>query len=110
MTGKYTDLPQSESCRIIEFSDAQAHPGIVNDTYILIVSGNKPYSNMKVDLVPRVYVRQPEYWEIEVVGCLPGIGLPALVPYTVHLPLDGIRGTKGVEVIGATYSKKIEVG
>jgi hypothetical protein len=31
------------------------------------------------------------------------------VPYEVSLPLSGITGTRGVEVIGATRSEKIEV-
>jgi hypothetical protein len=26
------------------------------------------------------------------VGCLRGIGLPVLTPYTMSLPLDGVRG------------------
>jgi hypothetical protein len=57
--------------------------------------------------VPLIYIQQPEYWGIEVVGCLPGIGLPE-APYTISIPLDGITGTKGIEVIGATRSEKRE--
>jgi hypothetical protein len=65
---------------------------------------------MRVDLSPLVYFRQPEYRGIEVVGRLHGgILLPAEVPYEVSLPLSGITGTRGVEVIGANRSKKIEV-
>jgi hypothetical protein len=63
---------------------------------------------MKVRLSPRVYIQQPDYWGVEVVGTLPGVGLPATAPYTVALPLDGIRGKKGVEVIGASTGKKLE--
>lgn len=106
----FTELPQAEACRLIDFTDVEVRPGFVPNTYILIVSGTKPYMNMAVELVPRVYIRQPEYWGIEVVGCLPGIGLPAEAPYTVSLPLDGIRGTEGIEVIGASHSRKIRVG
>ncbi len=103
-------LPQPSSCRLIDFDKAEVRPGIVSGTYILIVKGVKPYLNMKVDLVPLVYIRQPEYWGIEVIGCLPGgIGLPATEPYTVVLPLNGTIGTKGVEVIGANKSQKIPV-
>ena len=65
---------------------------------------------MRVDLLPRVHIQQPEYWGIEVVGCLPGgIGLPALAPYTVSLRLAGVTGTRGVEVIGATRTERIAV-
>jgi hypothetical protein len=76
---------------------------------VLTVTGTKPFLNMEVDLVPLVFVRQPEYWGIEVVGCLRGIGLPAVAPYTVSMPLGGFVGTEGIEVIRATRSEKIEV-
>ena len=66
--------------------------------------------NMEVDLVPVVYIQQPEFWGIEVVGCLPdGIGVPTTAPYIVRINLSGVTGTKGVEVMGATRSEKIEV-
>jgi hypothetical protein len=69
----------------------------------------QPYANMHVDLVPLIYIRQPEYWEIEVVGHLRGIGLPVLTPYTVSLPLDGVRGIRGVEVVGAKRREQLDV-
>ena len=103
-------LPKSSSCRLIDFEKAEVRPGIVSGTYILIVQGIKPYLNMQVNLIPLVYIRQPEFWGIEVTGCLPGgIGLPATEPYTVVLPLNGTIGTKGIEVIGANCSQKIPV-
>jgi len=65
---------------------------------------------MQVDLVPLVYIRQPDYWGIEVVGCLPGgIGLPAAASYTAWIKLSGITGTIGIEVFGAMRSEKLEV-
>ncbi|MBW4614508.1 MAG: hypothetical protein KME21_14785 [Desmonostoc vinosum HA7617-LM4] len=104
---KFQALPKPESSRLIDFEEAEIRPGIVNGTYILIVRGMKPYFNMAVNLVPLVYIRQPEYWGVEVVGSLSGIGLPAEAPYTASIPLEGIRGTEGVEVIGATKSKQL---
>ncbi len=109
---EFEALPQPSSCRLIDFDKdkTEVRPGIVSGTYILIVRGTKPYLNMQVNLVPLVYIRQPEYWGIEVIGCLPGgIGLPATEPYTAILPLNGTIGTKGIEVIGATCSEKILV-
>lgn len=111
MVTLFTELPQIKSCRLIDFTDVEVRPGFVTNTYFLIVSGTKPYMNMNVNLVPLVYVRQPEYWGIEVVGCLPGgIGLPAEAPYTASIALDGIRGTEGIEVMGARRSQKVRVG
>ena len=64
---------------------------------------------MDVALVPFVYVRQPEYWEIEVVGTLRGPALPVPTPYSVSIRLDGILGTRGVEVVGATRRQRFDV-
>jgi len=98
---------QSKSCRLLARTidgfkaQAQVVPGFVNDTYFAIVQGKKPYLNMTVTLSPLTYVRQPEYWGIEVIGCVSGIVLPAIGSYDEHLSLDGIRGTKGIEIIWA---------
>jgi hypothetical protein len=109
MTTLFQDAPKSESARLIDFKEAEIRPGFVNDTYFLIVTGTKPYLNMEVRLMPLVYVQQPDYWGIEVVGTLPGFGLPAEAEYTVSISIDGIRGKKGVEVIGATERKSLDV-
>jgi hypothetical protein len=107
----HQNLPKADSQRLINFERAQiltleSFP----PQFVLRVTGTKPYLNMEVELVPLVFIRQPEYWGIEVVGRLPGgIGLPALAPYDVSIPLSGITGTRGIEVIGATRSKRIEL-
>jgi hypothetical protein len=106
---EFSALPKAESCRLIDFAKCEVRPGFLPDTYVLIVAGMKPYVNMQVDLIPLIYIRQPNYWEIEVVGCLRGMGLPVLTPYTVSLPLDGVRGIHGVEVVGANGRKRLDV-
>src|SRR5829696_2675019 len=108
-TEVYLKSPTPTSVRLINFTRAEIHPGFVPNTWILVVSGKKPYANMTVRLSPLIYVRRPEFWEIEVIGSLPGIGLPMTAPYTVSLQLDGILGTKGIEVVGATKRKRIPV-
>ena len=108
MSKAFLNAPTSSSVRLINFTKAEVVGGFLPNTYILIVSGIKPYLNMTVELSPLVYIRRPEYWGIEVVGSLPGIGLPTTAPYTVALPL-GVLGTKGIEVIGASRKKKINV-
>lgn len=105
----YSKRPPSESCRRLEFDKAEIVPGIVNGTWFAVVSGKKPWVTMRVDLVPLIYVRQPEYWGIEVVGCVTGISLPAVVPYVATLPLQNSLGTKGVEIMGAARSEKFDV-
>ncbi len=57
---------------------------------------------MEISLRPYIYIRQPEYWGIEVVGCLGGIGNPTQTPYVTDLEVTHYLGTKGIELIGAT--------
>lgn len=106
---KIKENAAAESVRKIDFEDAQVNGGFVNGTYFLTVSGEKPYLNMEVRLSPVIYVKRPEYWQIEVLGILPGFGLPAFGRYSETIPLDGIIGTKGIEVVGATVSRRIEI-
>jgi hypothetical protein len=112
----FAKAPHPQSCRLLARTiakfkaRARVVPGFVTNTFILIVWGKKPYLNMEVKLVPRVYVQQPDYWGIEVVGCVPGIALPAIGVYNESLPLDGIQGKKGIEVIWADESLKINQG
>lgn len=108
---EYRKLPKAQSYRLIDFNQTEIIT-LESDPpqYVLVVRGTKPYLNMRVELEPLVYIQQPEYWGIEVVGRLRGgIGLPAQAPYTVSILLNGITGTEGIEIIGATRSEKIEV-
>lgn len=107
---KFAAQPQSESCRLINYESYKVIPGIVNDTFFLSVQGTKPCINMEVRLSPLVYVTCPEYWGIEIVGCLPGgICLPAIGRYDEVIPLAGVTGSKGIELIGASRRETIKV-
>lgn len=59
---QYDELPRAESCQRIDFDRVRVIT-LESDPpqYVLEVRGTKPYSNMEVDLVPLVYIRQPEY-------------------------------------------------
>jgi hypothetical protein len=108
---KFTSAPPATAFRLLDFD----HADVVTlesfpPQFVLRVSGTKPLFNMQVQLVPLVYIRQPEYWGIEVVGSLPGgIGLPALAPFEVVLPLTGFLGTQGIEVIGASRVQRFDI-
>lgn len=102
--------PAPVSFRLIDFDKAEVRPGFIPNTFFLIVTGSLPCVNMQVELVPLIYIRRPEYWEIEVVGRMRGpICLPQIRPFTETLPLDGILGTAGIEVVGATRRERIRV-
>lgn len=103
------NAPVAESARLIDFESAQVNGGFINETYFLTVTGEKPYLNMEVRLSPVIYTHQPEYWRIDVIGLLPGFGLPAFGPYTETIEVTSFIGTKGIEVFGATKSEKIDI-
>jgi hypothetical protein len=110
MSESFLKAPASEAVRLIPFEEAKVVPGFIPETWILIVSGTKPCLNMEVKLIPRIYIKRPDYWGIEVTGVLSGgICLTATAPYTASLPLDGVIGTKGIEVIGSNRQEKIDV-
>jgi hypothetical protein len=100
----------SDSHRLVPIQSFRIVPGIVPDTWILVVEGSAPCANMSVTLVPVVYIRQPEYWRIEAVGTVPGgTCLPAIEPYSATLPLAGVVGTRGIELVGEGFTQQIEV-
>ena len=105
-----TGAAVGSACRPIDFTKAFVRALDTSPRELwLVVTGLKPSSNTEVLLLPVTYIRQPEYWEIQVLGCTRGLGLPVLTPYTASLPLNGTIGTKGVEVVGATRSLRIDV-
>ena len=107
---RFTSLQTCESFRLLEFTRVELLRTVTPGSFVLAVSGDKPYANMEVMLSPLTYVQQPEYWGIEVVGRLPhGFGLTVIAPYTVTIPLDGIIGSKGIEVIGSNRSETMDV-
>lgn len=104
----FTESPPVKSCRLISFDSAEVVETRCGP--VLRVKGQARCFNLKVSLVPRVYIRCPEFWGIEVVGCLPGgVCLPALKDYDEPNALNGVIGSKGIEVIGASRTKKIDV-
>ncbi|MFL6129967.1 MAG: hypothetical protein ACJ73E_12995 [Mycobacteriales bacterium] len=106
----YQALPPPASSRLLDFDQAQILAlRTFPPRYILRVAGTAPYADIDVALVPLVYVRQPEYWEIEVVGSLRGVAVGGPTPYQVSLRLDGSLGTRGIEVVGATRRERFDI-
>ena len=103
-------LPPSESHKVLPISSYELRPGSQAGTWILVVRGHAPCLNTNVSLEPSIYVQQPEYWRIEVVGSTPGgICLTGVKEYTAVLPLAGTTGTKGIELVGRDGSEQIAV-
>ncbi len=103
-------LPAPESCRLLNFDSADVLVDTPLGYAALFVHGEKPYEAMTVFLQPRIYVQQPDYWGIEIVGCLPPGPVPDVTgTYVAVFPLESPMGKKGIEVIGANGTKEIDV-
>ncbi len=104
----FEQLPPATSCRLIDFETAEVIL-LSPVSLVLVVEGEKPYANMRVELVPGPPPTEQEWWDVEVVGCLSGIGLPVLTPYSATLEVLGSGGFKGFRVIGATKTAEVPV-
>jgi heat shock protein HslJ len=110
-----SDPTEIDQCRTLDFTTAEVTPLPSAEAvgarprYRLTVKGMKPASNVLVELVPLVYIRQPVFWGIEVTGCSSGIGLPAFMPYTATYDFTGTMGTCGIEVIGTTRRQQFDL-
>jgi hypothetical protein len=99
--------------RLIDFDRADViTPMIYPARPTLAVSGTLPLP-MEVTLVPLTYVSRPQWWGIQVVGSTPegphATQPITAVPYSVNLDLQGVSGTEGVEVIGASKTERLAV-
>jgi heat shock protein HslJ len=105
--------PRPGACHDIDFAEATVDSRPSSPTgshYVLTVSGVVPNSRYQVHLEPVTYVRQPEYWLIQVVACAAGdVGGDVQTPFKVSLDLTGLLGTQGIEVTGPTTRQRIDV-
>jgi hypothetical protein len=92
-----------------DVSQGKLVPGFINDTWIVIVAGKKLYLGTTVALDPLTYVRQPEYWEIEVKECSDGITIPLISPYVASRDVTATMGTKGIELVFANERVRLEL-
>ena len=68
----------------------------------LVVSGEALCANMEVTLEPAVYVVQPDWWQVTLIGTLPGgLCLTSIRPYEAARPVRTIAGKQGIVLLGA---------
>ena len=105
----FESLPCAQACRRVDFDLIEVREPAHGGRWLL-VSGIKPWADLRVSLEPMAYRETPDFWVIEVVGRLAAWGLPALVDFCVALPLDSFRGRQGIEIVGATKSERRVLG
>lgn len=96
-------------CQPVSVDTARVVPNIKAGEFILVVTGNKPATNIAIEFMPLVYDQKPDYWEIGVLGCPVGIGLQVITPYTAKFDVTSYVGTAGILVKGADSSIKIDL-
>jgi hypothetical protein len=108
--------PEEPASRLIDFEQAVCVSQMsFPPRPVLVVSGHKPLPTTEVSLVPLVYISQPQYWGIQVVGAVDADGPRPTQPianaweYQVQIDLQGVTGTEGVEVIGASHTERLAV-
>jgi|SRR5581483_6147864 len=106
---KLKTLKPATGTYLLHIDSAELRPGFIKGTYFLIVKGTKPWVTMAVSFSRHIYIRQPEYWGIEVVGMQDGIGLPQTAPFVHAEDVTGSVGTKGVEVIGSNQTIRVDL-
>jgi hypothetical protein len=105
LEASFESLPCAQACRRIDFDLIEVREP-TRGGRLLLVSGIKQWADLRVTLEPMTYRETPDFWVIEVVGRLAASGLPALVDFCVALPLDSVRGRRGIEIVGATKSER----
>jgi hypothetical protein len=112
-------VPAPLPCHLTDFSTASvetlASPDPSGPDHRLTVTGTLRLP-ARVSLVKLTYVRQPEFWGIEVTACPfptpfprdPSVLLPART-FRAVLDFRGTLGTCGVEVIGLTVRQAINL-
>ena len=101
LEGSFESLPFARACRRVDFDLIELREPTQGGR-LLLVSGIKPWADLRVSLEPMAYRQTPDFWTIEVVGRLSASGLPALVDFCVALPLASFQGRLGIEIVGAT--------
>jgi hypothetical protein len=105
LQGSFDSLPCALACRRIDFDLIEVRER-ERGARLLLVSGIKPWADLRVSLEPMAYREMPDFWMIEVVGRLSASGLPALVDFCVALPLESFQGRLGIEIVGATKAER----
>lgn len=102
--------PLPETCVPIDFSEAHiVHEGA---DWVLEVSGRSAHRPEDIRLLPVMYVMQPDYWQVMLVGCPERDGATGPVrPYKVRLKVNGSIGHKGIRLLGASPAsyKRIDI-
>jgi hypothetical protein len=113
LSGSLSTVPQGQ---IIDFEKAELRRMPFQDSLYLWVKGRLPAQGFDARLAPRIYNDgRPDYWVIEVAAFSSMVAAndsgdaDDALSFERSVPLTGITGTRGVTVIGASRTQRIEI-
>ena len=112
LSGSLSTVPQGQ---IIDFEKAELRRMPFQDSLFLWVKGRLPAQGFDARLAPRIYKNgRPDYWAIDVAAFTSLVAANDVdagngLIFERSVPLTGITGIKGVTVIGANHSQRIEI-
>ncbi len=99
----HTSAPNA---RLVDFDEAIIKSGPMGGTRFLRVRGTMPEEGFSAKLAPRIYSTKPDYWVIEVAALMTRGATER--DFEISIPIDGVTGTKGIIVRGATREERID--
>ena len=108
---RVVDSRFGNNCFHMSYEKARVRAGFINGSWVLDVDLWKIMSNIQVILEPVMYIDQPDWWRIKVIGCYVGdVGATVMQPHTASLWLAtadeksgwiSFIGKRGIEIEGA---------
>ncbi len=107
----HNEKPTSLRAHLINFDQAEIRKSQFNDELFLFVTGEQPEKPWRAILAPVINQQTPDYLTVEVMRTRANDDQERRnkVHYQLSLPLNAISGKKGVMLLGANKSKKIDI-
>ncbi len=100
--------------KLIDFEYAEIRSSQFNDEDYLYVAGAKPEDGWKAILAPCIHHAMPDYADVEVLKVRIRENSETLNAenedgYQLSIPINSIKGSKGILLIGANGNKMIDI-
>lgn len=100
--------------KLIDFDYAEIRSSQFNDETYLYVAGAKPEDGWQAMLAPRIHHSVPDYADVEILKVRSRQDHKAPNAenedsYQLSIPINSIKGSKGIMIIGANGDKVIDI-
>ncbi len=92
---------------LVDFTSVNIEPQ-PDGSKVIVVKGETPSCSSfgnPVKLEPAAYVVKPDYWRIELLWDRAEAIFQTVEPFEARLNLQGVSGTKGVEIVGRSRAE-----